>query len=146
MWKHLAGIAPAAPGFTNVTIAPRIHDSVGPRSVGGQYLSPKGLISTSWTISGVHTVRLSVTLPVGVAGATIMVPKPTKGGQPALSASVSLAGRTVWNGVKLVGTPGGIFSARDVQNSIEFTTTNGEFVFVCTAKSDGWMDPRPQRG
>ena len=58
MWKHLVGITPAAPGFARATIAPRIHDSVGPRSVGGRFLSPKGVISSSWAIGpGADTVR-----------------------------------------------------------------------------------------
>ena len=61
MWKHLVGLTPAAPGFAEVSLVPLIHDSVGPRSVGGQFLSPKGLIKSSWKLSA-GTVSLSVML------------------------------------------------------------------------------------
>ena len=133
-WKHLVGITPAAPGFATVTIAPRIHDTVGPRSVGGQFLSPKGTIASSWRISGGHsadtTVRLSVRLPVGVGGATIVVPKPTKAGRPAATAYITLGGQRIWDGAKLLGTPAGILSAQDGRDGVAFTTTNGMFEFV----------------
>merc|ERR1711871_637556 len=70
MWKHLVGLTPAAPGFAEVGLAPRIHDSVGPRSVDGKFLSPKGMIKSSWKLSA-GTVSLSVSLPVGVSAASI---------------------------------------------------------------------------
>ena len=136
MWKHLAGITPAAPGFAKVAIAPRIHDTVGPRSVGGQFVSPKGLISSSWRITSPDTVKLSVSLPVGVSGATILVPKPTTGGQPATTASIALNGKKLWDGAKLVETCGGVVGAKDQPNGVEFTTTNGKFEFVSTSEPD----------
>ena len=134
-WKHLVGITPAAPGFATVTIAPRIHDTVGPRSVGGQFLSPKGTIASSWRISGGHsadtTVKLSVRLPVGVGGATIVVvPKPTKAGQTAATASITLGGHMIWDGAKLLGAPAGILSAQDGRDGVAFTTISGVFEFV----------------
>ena len=137
MWKHLAGITPAAPGFAKVAIAPRIHDTVGPRSVGGQFLSVKGLITSSWRVTRPDTVRLSVSLPIGVGGATILVPKPTTAGQPATGASIALNGKKIWDGTKLVGATEGILSAKDQQNGVEFTTTNGKFEFVSTSETDG---------
>jgi hypothetical protein len=136
MWKHLVGIIPATPGFARVTIAPRIHDSVGPRSVSGQFLSPKGMIASSWTISDADTVKLSVGLPVGVGGATIIVPKPTKAGQPAATASITLGGQKIWDGAKLLGTPAGILSAQDGRDGVAFTTTNGMFEFVSSGSDN----------
>ena len=172
MWKHLVGITPAAPGFARATIAPRIHDSVGPRSVGGRFLSPKGMISSSWAIGpAADTVRcengsflrhhiyckpnicqdrlgtnegklknresvsrrLSVGLPVGVGGGTIIVPKPTKAGQPAATALITLGGEKIWDGAKLLGTHAGILSAQDGRDGVIFTTTNGKFEFVSSA-------------
>ena len=132
MWKHLVGLTPATPGFAEVKIAPLIHDSVGPRSVGGQFLSPKGVISSTWKING-GAVALTVSLPVGVASATIVVPKPTKDGKPAASASVKLGGTVIWDGSKLVGKPEGIVSAADQAGGVAFTTTNGAFAFEGTA-------------
>lgn len=134
MWKHLVGLTPAAPGFAEVSLVPLIHDSVGPRSVGGQFLSPKGLIKSSWKLSA-GTVSLSVSLPVGVTGANIVVPKPTTNGQPATAASIKLGGTVVWDGTQLVGKPAGIRSAKDQHDGVAFATTNGEFSFESTAKS-----------
>ena len=132
MWKHLVGLTPAAPGFAKVGLAPRIHDSVGPRFVGGQFLSPKGMISSSWKISGdaADVVELSVSLPVGVQSATIMVPKPTKDGAPSTAASITLGGQEIWDGTKLVRTAAGIQSAKDGQEGVTFETTNGVFEFT----------------
>ena len=137
MWRHLVGLTPAAPGFAEVRLAPKIHDRVGPKSVGGQFRSPKGVISSSWKQSA-GTVSLSVGLPVGVGAATIVVPKPTTDGKPAAVAVVKLAGTVVWDGNKLVGKPGGIVSAVDQPEGVAFVTTNGAFDFESTAKSE-WL-------
>lgn len=135
MWKHLVGLTPGIPGFATVSINPRIHDSVGPRSVGGKFISPKGTIYAAWKILGAaaDVVELSVNLPVGVQGATILVPKPTKDGVPSTAASVMLGGKVIWDGKKLVGTHSGIVSARDSQEGIVFETTNGVFTFASSA-------------
>ena len=42
-----------------------------------------------------------------------------------------------WDGTKLVGATEGIVSAKDQQNGVEFTTTNGKFEFVSTSETDG---------
>ena len=137
MWKHLVGLTPAAPGFAEVSLIPRIHDSVGPRSVGGKFQSPRGVISSSWKL-GAGTVSLSVSLPVGVGAATIVVPKPTTDGKPAAAASIKLGGTVIWDGAKLVGKPAGVLSAEDQPNGVAFKTTNGVFEFESAAKSD-WL-------
>ena len=138
MWKHLVGLTPATPGFATVTLNPRIHDSVGPRSVVGQFLSPKGMITSSWKISGAAAdfVELSVSLPVGVQTATIVVPKPTKDGIASTAASITLGGKQIWDGTKLVGTHAGILSAKDERKGIVFGTTNGVFDFVSRALTE----------
>ena len=48
-------------------------------------------------------ISLSVSLPIGVEGATIAVPKRTKDGEPSAAASITLDGREIWDGAKLVG-------------------------------------------
>ena len=106
----------AAPGFAEVRLSPRIHDRVGPRSVDGKFLSPKGAISSRWWLTGAGgggAVSLSVSLPVGVRAATIVVPKPTTDGKPAAAASVKLGGTVIWDGAKLIGKPAGILGAED---------------------------------
>ena len=126
-----------ASGFAEVSLVPRVHDSVGPRSVAGEFLSPKGMISSSWKLSG-GTVSLSVRLPVGVGAATIVVPKPTTGGKPTAVATIKLGGTEIWDGAKLVGKPAGVVSARDQPQGVAFTTTNGLFEFESTAKPE-WL-------
>jgi alpha-L-rhamnosidase len=130
MWKHLVGLTPAAPGFAEVSIAPKVHDVFGPRSVGGEFLSPRGTIASSWRLdSAAGTVSLRVSLPVGVGAATITVPKPTTAGKPAAAAVVRLHGAVVWDGTKLVGEPAGIVGAVDTPDGVAFSTTNGAFAF-----------------
>ena len=132
-WKHLVGLTPTSPGFATVQIAPKIHDSLGPKSVGGDYLSSSGLISSKWKVSS-SGVSLDVSLPVGVGSATIVVPKPMSGGKAAASAVVKAHGTIVWDGTKLVGTPAGITSAKDMPEGVAFETTNGVFAFESSAK------------
>ena len=135
-WKHLVGLTPTSPGFATVRIAPKVHDTLGPKSVGGEFLSPKGGIVSNWTITGngaAAGVALDVSLPVGVSAATIVVPKPTTGGHPSASAVIKLGGTTIWDGTKLVGKPpAGIKSATDEPAGVAIETTNGIFEFAST--------------
>ena len=62
-----------------------------------------------------------------------MVPKPTKAGQPAATALITLGGERVWDGAKLLGTHAGILSALDGRDGVTFSTTNGKFEFVSSA-------------
>ena len=134
MWRHLVGLTPAAPGFAEVSLTPRIHDLFGPRSVVGEFLSPRGRIFSSWKLdSAAGTVSLQVRLPVGVGAATITVPKPTTIGKPSAAAVVKLHGSVVWDGAKLVGRPAGIVSAVDTPDGVSFSTTNGAFSFESKA-------------
>jgi len=93
------------------------------------------MISSSWKISGAASdaVEVSVSLPVGVQAATILVPKPTENGTPCTTASVTLGGKEIWDGTKLVGTTAGIMSAEDGREGVTFATTNGVFEFVSRA-------------
>jgi hypothetical protein len=76
-WKHVAGITSAAPAFSRVSVAPQVHPLVGPASVAGTFSSPSGPITSNWTVSdGGGAVSLSVSLPIGVEQATVVVPKP----------------------------------------------------------------------
>ena len=133
MWKHLVGLTPAAAGFARIKIAPQFHDTIGPKTVSGVFLSPKGKISSRWRVSH-GNVQLTVSLPVGVEGAAIHVPKPTIAGKPAKAVEVTLDGKVIWNGVKLVGKTDGIISASDEHGGISFITTNGHFSFESKTK------------
>jgi alpha-L-rhamnosidase len=127
MWKHLAGITPAAPGFAEVTIMPRIHDSVGPRAVRGEFLSPRGTIVSSWRVAA-DGVSLNVSLPVGVQAATIVVPYPMVDGK-AVAGVIKERGSVVWDGTAVVGKHAGIAGAVGHEDGVAFATSNGEFAF-----------------
>lgn len=141
MWKALAGITPAAPGFRNVTVAPKIHPLQGPATMCATFLSPSGSITSEWEVSrGGGAIALGIKLPVGVQRATIVVPKPftlspappTTEPQTAAhtaTAVISEGGTVVWDGKVLVGSHPGILSAEDVGDGIAFATTNGDYAF-----------------
>ena len=81
MWKHMVGLTATAPQFAEVSMHPKVHPVVGPSSVSGSYLSPRGRIASAWNLTngGVGpkaSVLLDVSLPVGVQRAKIVVPKP----------------------------------------------------------------------
>jgi alpha-L-rhamnosidase len=133
MWKHLVGLTPAAPGFAEVTLAPKIHDTLGPKTMGGEFLSPKGMITSRWDTSSRGVVKLTASLPVGVHRATVVVPKPMVRGTAVTAAVVKLEGVVVWDGTKLVGKPSGIEAAVDLPNGVAFTTSNGVFAFESAA-------------
>eukprot|EP00039_Didymoeca_costata_P030726 m.31059 g.31059 ORF g.31059 m.31059 type:complete len:1152 (-) comp8275_c0_seq1:33-3488(-) len=77
MWKHVIGITPAAPGFTQVKVAPQVHGTYGSAGASGKYTSSAGVISSSWMIAE-SMVSLNVSIPVGTRNGTIVVPKPYK--------------------------------------------------------------------
>ena len=140
MWKHLVGLQPAAPGFAEVTVAPKVHPEYGPRSVAGDYLSASGPIRSAWHVSFNGTsVGVNVSLPVGVRRATISVPHPfvpvagsASGHKPAAAAVVSEGGAVVWDGKGLIGSHPGVTSASDVGDAVAFEVVNGAFAFTST--------------
>jgi alpha-L-rhamnosidase-like protein len=70
MYRNIAGIAPAAPGYRVVTIAP--HMGGGLTQGGGKLDSPYGDIVTAWRLVA-GTLELDVTIPVN-ATATVAIP------------------------------------------------------------------------
>ena len=130
-WKHLIGLTPSAPAFSEVAVAPKVHPTLGPASAQGDYLSASGGISVSWKVADKGArVALNVSLPVGVQRATVAVPKPFgAGGDPVLKAVVSEGGATVWDGTQLVGAHPGLISATDAADSVVFEAKNGVYVF-----------------
>lgn len=133
MWKSLAGIIPAMPGFVNTTVMPRIHATLGPRGVSGDFLSPQGKISSSWRLDH-GVVSFNVSLPVGVQAATLVVPKPPLPSsddkrKPVARTVVTEHGRVVWDGEKLVGNHPGLESGTDGPEGVAFAASNGMYVF-----------------
>jgi alpha-L-rhamnosidase len=128
MWKNLAGIAPVAPGFAEVTVMPRIHDTVGPRAVRGEFLSPRGRIVSSWSVTE-GGVLLNVSLPVGVQAATIVVPFIMVEGT-AVAGVIKEHGIIVWNGTAPVGKHAGIVRTARREDGVAFATSNGEYMFT----------------
>lgn len=82
MYRNIAGIAPAAPGYRSITIAPRIGGGLA--SGGGKLDSPYGDIVTSWHVDK-GVLELDVTIPVNTT-ANVVIPSPeastvTEGGK-----------------------------------------------------------------
>lgn len=69
LFRRIAGIAPATPGFGRVHIAPIMSPVLG--SGGATYQSKRGTIRTDWTAKD-GGFRLDVELPVGVEGEVIL--------------------------------------------------------------------------
>jgi alpha-L-rhamnosidase len=74
LYQRVAGIEPAAPGYTKVTVKP--YPVGGLTSASGHVDSPLGTVSSDWTrMQGRFTLR--VTVPAG-ATATVFVPTATR--------------------------------------------------------------------
>nr|WSX75305.1 glycoside hydrolase family 78 protein [Streptomyces sp. NBC_00899] len=70
LYRHVAGLAPAAPGYQALLIAPRTGG--GLTSAAATYQTPCGTARSSWSIAS-GTVTLQVTVPANVT-ATVVVP------------------------------------------------------------------------
>ena len=128
------GLKPTAPGFTEVTVAPKVHPDYGPRAVAGDFLSVSGPIRSAWRIGPNGTsVSLNVSLPVGVRRASVVVPCPFVGNPSDERAVVTEGGAVLWDGKALVGTHPGVISAVAVGDAVAFEVTNGVFAFTSTA-------------
>lgn len=100
-----------------------------------QFLSPQGLIVSSWRLGHEGAVSFNVTLPIGVRASTIVVPKPVIDGKFAARAVIREQGAVVWDGEKLVGSHSGILLATDWPEGVEFATTNGVYTFESQQKA-----------
>lgn len=49
MYRSLGGIAPAAPGYERVTIAPRVSPTQDPSSVNASVTTVRGVVTSNWT-------------------------------------------------------------------------------------------------
>jgi alpha-L-rhamnosidase len=74
LYRRLAAIAPAAPGFDVVEIRPIDDPRLG--TGGGRYLSAKGLISTAWRRDADGRFSLDVTLPLNTTGRLSLPARP----------------------------------------------------------------------
>jgi alpha-L-rhamnosidase len=70
LYRYVAGLAPAAPGYQALLIAPRTGG--GLTSAAATYQTPCGTARSSWSIAS-GTVTLQVTVPANVT-ATVVVP------------------------------------------------------------------------
>jgi alpha-L-rhamnosidase len=107
LYQRVAGIEPAAPGYTKLTVKP--YPVGGLTRASGHVDSPLGTVSSDWTRTrGRFTLR--VTVPPG-ATATVFVPAATRG---------SVAGPA---GARLEAVSGGY---------ARFATGSGTYVFSST--------------
>jgi alpha-L-rhamnosidase len=88
MYRHIAGIAPLAPGYARFAVAPTPGGGV--THGGGSLESAYGRIATAWTIDG-DRFSLDVTVPAGTT-AEVTMPRVDaatvqEGGKPAMTAT-----------------------------------------------------------
>lgn len=145
MWKHLVGLDRTSPGFATVRIAPKIDGMYGPKSVRGEFLSPSGLIKSSWKMTSAGEGQasgfsLNISLPIGVRSAEVTVPAPPAvesfGSQsslvvPAGNLRVVCNGKAVWSEGKFTAVEG-VKTAQVSSDGagVVFGTTNGDFTFA----------------
>jgi alpha-L-rhamnosidase len=63
LFRRIAGIEPAAPGFRQITVAPVLDPKGRVRRAGADYDSVVGRISTDWTWTPGERFELSLTVP-----------------------------------------------------------------------------------
>jgi alpha-L-rhamnosidase len=131
LWKHLVGLQQTSPGFATVLIAPKIDEDYGPKSVGGEFLSPKGLIKSRWVLNATK-FTLDVALPIGVTSAEITVP--AIGGHTGVKRSITCNGKVVWSDDNFTASAG-LESATLASDGagVVFTVSNGAFNFAQAA-------------
>lgn len=103
-----------------------------------EFKSVSGLILSSWKVLDAgKTVSLTVSLPVGVSAATVVVPKAfNPDGTMATKSIVSEGGKVVWDGSKLVQpAPQGFVSATDMPEGVSFQLLNGDYELSSTLPS-----------
>ena len=93
LYRRLAGIAAAAPGFDMVEIRPLDDPRID--HGGGRYLSAKGPISTAWRRDAEGRFSLDLTLPPNVTG---QVRLPARSGQGLFGAGRPFEGAFVHDG------------------------------------------------
>jgi alpha-L-rhamnosidase len=93
LYRRLAGIAAAAPGFDMVAIRPLDDPRID--HGGGRYLSAKGPISTAWRRDAEGRFSLDLTLPPNVTG---QVRLPARSGQGLFEAGRPFEGAFVHDG------------------------------------------------
>ena len=148
VWWHWS-LAVAARGWlgphtarlATVRIAPKIDGTYGPKSARGEFLSPSGLIKSSWKIESAEDGQLgfslNVSLPIGVQSAEVTVPAPPTSesawslGPQAGNLLVVCNGKMVWSQGKFTAVEGiktGRLGADGA--AVIFDTTNGIFTFA----------------
>ncbi|XVU28705.1 family 78 glycoside hydrolase catalytic domain [Actinoplanes sp. CA-054009] len=114
-YEELAGIKPAAAGYSKITIQPLPGGQYGVDHVAASVDTVHGLVRSSWAQAADGSLRLDVTIPANTT-ATVHVPatakgKVTEGGRPAHQASgVRYAGHQLDAEVYQVGS--GTYSFR----------------------------------
>ena len=107
MYRSLGGIAPAAPGYATVTIAPKISKTLDPVSANASVATVRGVVSSSWTrhtaarcVDGLAPlVTMRVGVPVGMLGVVYVPLLGSSASQAVVTAREHRAGgspRTVW--------------------------------------------------
>jgi alpha-L-rhamnosidase len=99
LYRHVAGIGPAAPGYRTLLVAPQ--PGGGLTSASGTYRTPYGTAGCSWSVSA-GQLTLDVTVPANVT-ATVVVPTSRPG-------SITAPAQAVPSGTATYCLPAGRYS------------------------------------
>jgi alpha-L-rhamnosidase len=120
LYRNLAGISPAAPGYRRAIIKPQPVG--GLRSVMATEQTVRGPITVSW-IKGDTSLGVKVSIPAGMQ-ADIEIPK-----MGMMDLSIVEGGKAVWLGNKYTAGTDGISGANDDGDSIVLHVGSGSYDF-----------------
>jgi alpha-L-rhamnosidase len=124
-YQQLAGIEPSLlagqGGYKAITFAPHVDGTVA--SASGTIATPRGTVTSAWTLTGTSRLTLRVTVPANASG-TVVVPRLN-----AAATTISESGTAVFaNGASTGTTPGLFFVAADA-STVTFRVGSGTYAF-----------------
>jgi len=120
LYKCLAGISPASPGYSEIAIKPHIIDDL--RDVSASIETVRGMTSSSWVKDG-NGLHLDVTIPVN-SQAEVSVPK-----MGLENVTIKESGEIVWEGDSYVGGVAGITGGSEDDKYVTFHVGSGSYSF-----------------
>lgn len=120
LYKCLAGISPASPGYREIAIKPHIVEDL--TDVSASIKTPKGEVKSSWTKHG-NGLHLDVTIPVN-SQAKVSVPR-----MGLENVTIKEGGKTIWKDGSYIGDVAGITGGGEDARYVTFSVGSGSYSF-----------------
>ncbi len=120
LYKCLAGISPAGPGYREIAIKPHIMDDL--KDVSASIETVRGLTSSNWVKDG-SGLRLDVTIPVN-SQAKVSVPK-----MGLENVTIKESGKTIWKDGSYIGGVAGVTGDSEDAWYVTFDVGSGSYSF-----------------